>query len=66
MNSIGKFLLFIAMGALNLPVAHAQTVKELELKIRCALKNTEACFNLGRMYSKGEGVRQDNSKAVEL
>jgi len=64
MNSIRKLLLFIAIGTLSVPVANAQSVKQLEAL--CALGNVDECFKLGWMYSKGEGVRQDKSKAVEL
>jgi len=45
MNSIGKFLLLIPMGALNLPVAHAQW--DQELVTRCARGDAAACTNLG-------------------
>jgi hypothetical protein len=32
----------------------------------CGLNYGGGCFNLGLMYSNGEGVKQDDFKAVEL
>lgn len=38
----------------------------LFLKRACARKNMEGCFELGRSYSQGRGVSQDEARAKEL
>jgi len=67
-NSIGKFLLFIAIGIVSVPVAHAQPAtwaSAQQLETSCARGDGVNCYYLGEMYQTGKGVKLDKSKAAE-
>ena len=55
-------LWLIALGTVN--VASAETPQELTTQ--CQRGNAIACSNLGYAYEMGNGVTQDDFKAVEL
>ena len=56
--------LMLSASALSPSDATAQTPEALQRG--CDRGVAAACAYLGFMYAKGDGVRQDNSKAVEL
>jgi len=56
-------MLFLVL-AFTAQDANAQTIQDRQK--RCDGGEARGCYNLGLMYYKGEGVRQDKVKAAEL
>ena len=50
----------------GISVSFALDDKVKSLKKDCNGGNASVCYNLGVMYVKGEGVKQDKSKAKKL
>jgi len=51
----------LLLGYANADITTAEGAKKA-----CDRGNAQGCFNLGLMYTKGQGVKQDDFKAKEL